>query len=120
MQIFIDGIGAVQDMINERADGLAGKIARGVALAGKIVEGEARALAPVSTEKTRPGGPHGELRDSITSVAEGNTAIVGTNVEHGIYQELGTYKMKAQPYLVPALKNKANEVVETIKAEITR
>ena len=76
--------------------------------------------APVSTEKTRPGGPHGELRDSITSVASGNTALIGTNKEYGIYQEFGTYKMAAQPYLVPALKNKENEVRETIKNAVMK
>lgn len=120
MEIHIEGLDSVRDMLNERAEQIAANIAKGVAEAGELVKGEAKHLAPVSTEKTRPGGPHGELRDSITSVASGNTALIGTNKEYGIYQEFGTYKMAAQPYLVPALKNKENEVRETIKNAVMK
>lgn len=120
MEIHIEGIDSVRDMLSERAAQIAENIAKGVAEAGEIVKGEAKHLAPVSTEETRPGGPHGELRESITSVAEGNTAVIGTNKEYGGYVELGTYKMAAQPYLVPALKNKENEVRETIKNAVRK
>ncbi len=111
MEIHIEGLDSVRDMLSERAEQIAENIAKGVAEAGEIVKGEAKHLAPVDT---------GALKDSITSVASGNTAIVGTNIEYGIYQEMGTYKMAAQPYLVPALKNKENEVRETIKNAVMK
>ena len=38
------------------------------------------------------------------------TAFVGPSVEYGIYQELGTYKMAAHPYLVPGAERAAKEV----------
>lgn len=58
-----------------------------------------------------PGSPPnvdtGRLRSSIThdlSVdAQGIVARVGTDVEYGLYLEVGTSKMEARPYLRPAL-----------------
>lgn len=65
-----------------------------------LVEGQAKAICPVDT---------GNLRNSITHEVEGNEARVGTNISYAIYQELGTSKMAAQPFLNPALEqNKGN------------
>ena len=35
-----------------------------------------------------------------------------------MYVEFGTYKMAAQPYLVPALKSNEETIVEIIKGKI--
>lgn len=63
------------------------------------VESGAKQRAPVDT---------GRLRSSITwrmeEDSKGLAAIVGTNVEYATYVELGTSRMSAQPYLVPALR----------------
>ena len=64
-----------------------------------IVQGSAMRLAPVDT---------GTLKGSInweTNEVEGDNivGIVGSNVEYALYQELGTSRMSAQPYLMPAL-----------------
>lgn len=65
-----------------------------------LVEGQAKAFAPVDT---------GNLRNSITHEVEPQEARVGTNVSYGVFQELGTSKMAAQPYLNPALEmNRSN------------
>lgn len=117
MRISIEGLDAVQEAINDYAQKTTEKLSRGIAIGCKIVEGEAKARCPVSTEATRPGGPHGELRQSITSQADGLTGEIGTNKEYAGYVEFGTYKMAAQPYLVPALKSKQGEVIAAIKAE---
>lgn len=117
MQIHIEGLDKVQSMLNNYANGITEKLTRGIAVGCKIVEGEAKALCPVSTEKTRPGGPHGELKQSITSQTDGLTGEVGASKEYAGYVEFGTYKMAAQPYLVPALKSKQSEVIAVIKAQ---
>lgn len=65
---------------------------------GILAQGYATEYAPVDT---------GNLRSSIdydTDVNE-KVMIVGTNVEYAPYQEFGTYKMAAHPYLRPALEN---------------
>ncbi len=120
MQIHIEGLDSVSDMINRYADGITENLSKGIAVGCKIVEGEAKSLCPVSTEETRPGGPHGELRQSITSQVDGLTGDIGTSKEYSAYVEFGTYKMAAQPYLVPALKSKQSDVIAAIAAEFKR
>lgn len=62
------------------------------------VEGGAKRLCPVDT---------GRLRASITNALEqdeqGLVAKVGSDVEYAPFIELGTSRMRAQPYLRPAL-----------------
>lgn len=72
-------------------------------IAGNKIADDARLGVPVKT---------GRLRDSI--VAETPTmggdeirCVISANTEYALYVEMGTYKMKARPYLKPALyKNK--------------
>lgn len=120
MKVQIEGLDGVTDMLDGYADSITEKLSRGIAVGCKKVEDEARARCPESTEETRPGGPHGELRKSITSQVNGLEGIVGTNKEYAGYVEFGTYKMAAQPYLVPALKGKQSEVIAAIMAEFKR
>lgn len=55
----------------------------------------AQRLAPVRT---------GRLRDSLKKVRDSDGILVGTDtVPYAIFQELGTMRMKAQPYLRPSL-----------------
>lgn len=91
------------DVTIER-DNFARLAAQALAKAGQIVrktafdiEGQAKADAPVDT---------GALRNSIQAEAEeALTWAVAVGVEYGIYQELGTYKMPAHPYLIPAAES---------------
>jgi hypothetical protein len=60
----------------------------------------------------RGGGPGvrtGRLRSSITWVVnrdgQGLYADIGTNVIYGLFLELGTVRMPAYPFLLPALRS---------------
>lgn len=67
---------------------------------GENVLADAKNKAPVDT---------GALRDSLHIKEETPTKIViADDVDYGIYQELGTRNMEAQPFLRPALLNKNN------------
>jgi HK97 gp10 family phage protein len=44
----------------------------------------------------------GELRDSITVSAKGNEAVVGSDSDIALYQEVGTDKIPPRPFLGPA------------------
>ena len=59
------------------------------------IEARAKVAAPVDT---------GNLYNSIHTEMgqDGMSAVVGTSVEYAIYQEYGTYKMAAHPYMRPA------------------
>lgn len=87
------------------------KAAKNAALAAALeaiaeaAEGYAVVLCPVDTSR---------LKNSIThAVNEAEEqAIIGTNVEYAPYVEFGTVKMKAQPYLKPAIKNHTDEYMD--------
>ena len=57
----------------------------------------------------------GRLRSSITNETDVNTAYIGTNVEYAPYVEMGTSRMKAQPYLEPAFAEHLSEYREQIE-----
>lgn len=97
---------AESDDVRVRIDGAAlatlfnsdqGPIAKELLKIALRVEGRAKELCPVDT---------GRLRSSITSALEEESgtivAVVGTDVEYASFIELGTQRMNAQPFLVPA------------------
>lgn len=84
----------VKEVIKAKNDA----IARALEAIGIQAEGDVAELAPVDT---------GRLRDSITheTHAEEESVYVGTNVEYAAYQEYGTSRMKAHPFLKPGIMN---------------
>jgi HK97 gp10 family phage protein len=73
------------------------------------IERTAKRLAPVDT---------GRLRASITTELKRLAAEVGTDVEYAPYQEFGTYKMDANPYLRPALNKHKDDFIRSLKSAI--
>lgn len=84
----------VKEVIEAKNDA----IAHALEAIGIQAEGDVAELAPVDT---------GRLRDSITheTHAEEESVYVGTNVEYAAYQEYGTSRMRAHPYLKPGIMN---------------
>jgi HK97 gp10 family phage protein len=86
---------AALDELFESPRGPAG---RDLARRSVQVESAAKRLAPVDT---------GRLRSSISRElgedTDGLVARVGTNVDYAPHVEFGTIRMRAQPYLRPAL-----------------
>ena len=69
-----------------------------------IVERKAKELCPVAT---------GTLKRSINSIIEKYRAIIGSALKYAPFVEMGTSRMRAQPYLRPALlslKNQLNKI----------
>ena len=64
----------------------------------------------------------GRLRNSLThSVAMNEKAVyVGSAVEYAAYVELGTSRMRARPYLRPAVENYTDEYKNLIKQALSR
>lgn len=95
----------------DKITGLLEKNARDALLAvGEFIKGEAQLRCPVRT---------GNLKNSITYVVDepGKRTIIGTPVEYSIYVEKGTSKMRAQPYLTPALEENKQRI-EKLVADI--
>ena len=95
---------------------------------GLVVEGQAKTLCPIKTGRlagsittqasdgqgTAPRAPAGP-GDMIQKPNVPNEVYVGTAVEYGPYQEFGTVRNNAQPFLRPALdlaKGKALTIVK--------
>lgn len=90
----------VKDNSDEVLAALKAQKAAALEAIGQQAEGYAKLLAPVDT---------GRLRNSISHTADDDAAYIGTNVEYAAYQELGTSRTAAQPYLRPAVELHVNE-----------
>lgn len=72
-------------------------------LGNRMVE-LAKQIVPVRT---------GRLRDSIMMKSNGpDMIVIGSDVDYSVYVELGTSKMSAKPYLIPALFQAINELAK--------
>jgi len=62
---------------------------------GARTTARAKELAAVDT---------GEMRDKINYVVDGNTLLIKADADHSSFVEFGTYKMAAQPFMLPAVR----------------
>ncbi|MCR4339334.1 MAG: HK97 gp10 family phage protein [Gemmatimonadaceae bacterium] len=69
------------------------KIGVAVRKAAFDIEAQAKARAPVDT---------GNLRNSINASGDGADYRVDSPANYSLYQEFGTRKMAAHPYMIPA------------------
>lgn len=101
--------------IIKSVDGDAGKVVRKI---GFAVEAKAKELAPIDlgplkagiyvrtiNDNQLPVIPAPAERVELPAPASKTEVNVGPSVDYGIYQELGTGKMAAQPYLGPAIRH---------------
>jgi hypothetical protein len=58
-----------------------------------------------------------EALNDLKTFAENVEYRVGTNVEYAVYVEFGTSKMRAQPYLRPAVKEVVNSKGDALAAD---
>jgi HK97 gp10 family phage protein len=86
-------------------------IKEAVSRGGDAVRDAAKANAPVDT---------GELRDSIESIvsSDGLSVEVGTDVPHGVFVELGTSRMAAQPFLFPAFEREKAGILKDMAKSV--
>lgn len=118
INVTMSGLNKMQRRLARMAD--PARIERVVALNGAELAQNAKKKAPVSTEKTNPGGDHGHLQNSILCKAQGDEAIVRATAEYAQYVELGTRFMDAQPYMRPALEEQKPKFLRDLKKEIAK
>lgn len=95
------------DKLLQGMDGNADKAVRDTAYE---IRDMAAGYAPVRT---------GALRDSLEAVkVTQKTWWVQDGVEYGVYQELGTSKMGAQPFLTPAVEQAEQALAERLAQEV--
>jgi len=74
------------------------------------VERKAKLKSPVDTGRLRASITH-----EVSKLRSQHIGRVGTNVEYAPYQEFGTVKIKAQPYLLPALRESMRFIKKLIE-----
>lgn len=101
----------ISDYTEEITDAVKQAIRRGLTKIGLKAERYAKQTVHVIT---------GRLRNSIThEVDEGEMAVyIGTNVEYAPYEEEGTSKRPAHPFLRPAAQEHIDEYVQIMKNEL--
>ena len=105
------GTGAAVKRLKKIQSDFDHKLGAATKAAAKKVEADAKTLAPYKT---------GTLRRSITTsdpIKSGGDVYckVGTDVEYGPYQEYGTSRIPAHPYLHPALDANQGDIAEKIR-----
>ena len=85
---------------DEIREGLEDAVYQALEAIGITAEAHAKEICPVDT---------GRLRASITHAIDGDTVVIGTNVEYAAEVELGTSRRKAKPYLAPAATQHSDE-----------
>lgn len=105
--------GTVRVVVHSRVPAVAAAVHAKAALitakAAHDIEAQAKQRAPVDT---------GLLRNSIRAHGQGLTWIVESPVDYSVFQEFGTSRMAAQPYMVPALEMVAPSYAAAMKALI--
>lgn len=80
----------------------AGPVVREITRVARRVQNRARHNCPVDTGRLRAS-----IHTTISIQSRAVTATVSTPVHYAPYVELGTRRMRAKPYLVPALERES-------------
>ena len=107
MKITLSGIDGLLKALN--GEEVKGKVGKVVKKHGAAMHKAALRNVPVDT---------GHLKRSITLESDSMTATVQEHTDYGIYVEMGTRYMGAQPYMKPALNSVEGAFVEDLRKAV--
>lgn len=107
--------------LNRLIDRIPGNRKTAIKAVGFRVEALAKMKAPVDFGnlrnsiyvRTSEDNPASEVATEELPKPPETSVYIGPSVEHGIYQELGTSIMDAQPYMLPALREVESELEQS-------
>ena len=102
-----------EDNAQRIADAIDQALAKALEEVGLVAEGYAKKACPVDTGRLRNSITH-QVRPSEKSV------YIGTNVEYAPYVELGTSRMKPQPFLRPAAADHENTYKKIFESNLKK
>ena len=115
MAVQIEGMDKLIAKLNALGGNAINALTEAIGTTVLSAQGDAVAHAPVDT---------GALKLSIASSMERDsdsvTGVVFTNSPYAAYQEFGTSKMAAQPYMMPALKANQSTFEAQARAELEK
>lgn len=107
MKITLSGIDGLLKALS--GEEVKGKVSKVVQKHGAAMHKAALRNVPVDT---------GHLKRSITLETDSMTATVQEHADYGIYVEMGTRYMGAQPYMKPALQSVEGAFVEDLRKAV--
>jgi HK97 gp10 family phage protein len=111
MSILVAGIAEVTAAFKLASVRMTTATQRGLDRAALLVQKDAKQAAPVLT---------GRLRASI-AIRAGDTPLsreIYSDVEYAIYVEMGTLRMRAQPFIYPSLNKNFQACLNALASEI--
>lgn len=78
--------------------------------AGDVGVAEAKRLARIKT---------GKMRDSTRADVTKDSLTIGSYVTYAIYNEMGTYRMSAQPFITPGMERAFDELVRIMNTQLS-
>lgn len=115
MAIEIKGLESLMRKLDSMGGNVLDALDKAVRETALVAQGDARQNAPVDT-----GALKGSISTEFDRNAESSTGTVYTNIEYGLYQEMGTVNMPAHPFLMPALNANKDTFKKLSEAELLK
>ena len=113
MAVEIKGLDSLMHKLDRMGGNVLDALEKATKQTALAAQADARDNAPVDT---------GNLKQSISTEHERSikaaTSTVYTNVEYALYQEMGTVKMAAHPYMMPALNANKSTFEQLARKEL--
>ena len=115
MAIEIKGLDSLMSKLNAMGGNVIDALGEAVATTGIVAQADARAFVAVDT-----GALKASISSDIDFTETSVEATVFTNNPYALYQEMGTVKMAAHPYMMPALNDNKSTFEYLAKRELNK
>ena len=117
MAIEIKGLESLMRKLDSMGGNVLDALGKAVEQTTQVAISDAQTNAAVDTGMLRQSIVHGS---DVVHNTDSVTGIVGTSVHYAIYQEMGTVKMAAHPFLMPALNANKDTFKKLSEAELLK
>ena len=117
MAVEIKGLNSLMSKLNAMGGNVLDALGKAVEHTTQVAISDAEENAPVDTGMLKQSIVHGS---DVVYNTDSVTGIVGTSAYYAIYQELGTVKMAAHPFLMPALNANKSTFEYLAKRELQK
>ena len=117
MAVEIKGLDRLMSKLNAMGGNVLDALGKAVEHTTQVAISDAEANVAVDTGMLKQSIVHGS---DVVYNTDSVTGIVGTSAYYAIYQEMGTVKMAAHPYMMPALNDNKSTFEYLAKRELNK
>ena len=117
MAIEIKGLESLMRKLDSMGGNVLDALGKAVDQTTQVAISDAQTNVAVDTGMLKQSIVHGS---DVVHNTDSVTGIVGTSVHYAIYQEMGTVKMAAHPFLMPALNANKDTFKKLSEAELLK